>query len=346
MVVIHRAARFVRIGLGLFATLGCGSEPAASQGSGGSGAAAGPGQTVPSARVPGTGGVTTQGTGGANALPASPPVTTVPTAGSASAMAGSLAGQAGSGGATAQPAAGRLPPVDNVDGPGPFETSIVMNIPPDDGWVVHPTDLGADGLLHPIFLWGPGGGAAPSNYEDYLLRPIASHGFVVFSAVSTGNGQEMIAGLDWLVAENERSDSPFYQKLDTAKVGAGGHSQGSVTTFAAAPDKRILTTIHVAGGSFDGNGPAALSGPTAYICGETDTLATGNCMRDYMVTTVPVFYTLMSDVGHIPAADEGSAAIIAWLRWQLGGEEDRRSNFIGPDCDFCTGKWVSQTKNW
>jgi hypothetical protein len=345
--MVVRAVQAAAIVLGLVSTPGCGSEPAMSHASAGSSAAASSDQAVPSVPASGAGsGVVAPGTGGTNATPASPPAATVPTAGSASAMAGAPAGQAGSSAVTAAPTAGRLPPVDNVDGPGPFETSIVMNIPPDDGWVVYPTDLGADGVLHPIFLWGPGGGAAPSNYEDYLLRPIASHGFVVFSAVSTGNGQEMIAGLDWLIEANEQPDSPFYQKLDTAKVGAGGHSQGSVTTFAAAPDKRILTTIHVAGGSFDGNGPAALSGPTAYICGETDTLATGNCMRDYMVTTVPVFYTLMSDVGHIPAADEGSAAIIAWLRWQLGGEEDRRSNFIGPDCDFCTGKWVSQTKNW
>jgi hypothetical protein len=217
---------------------------------------------------------------------------------------------------------------------------------PSNGWIIHPTDLGAGGVLHPIFLWGPGGGAAPSDYEGYFLRPIASHGFVVFSAVSTGNGTEMIAGLDWLFEENQRAGSPFYQKLDTSKVGAGGHSQGSITTFAAAPDPRIITTIHVAGGSFDGNGPAALRGPTAYICGETDGLATGNCMRDYMMTTVPVFYTLMSDVGHIPAAQEGLPAVIGWLRWQLAGEQDRRSNFIGDDCEFCSGKWVSQTKNW
>lgn len=318
--------------------------------------ARGPGDTVvPPSLSPGQA-AGARAAGMSAAAPAAPSAT-APQAGAsapsdaagAGGMAGaaSAAGSGGTAGSSASPSGVRLPPVDSVEGNGPFETAILMDGPPSDGWIVYPTELGADGLLHPIFLWGPGGGAAPSNYERTFLRPIASHGFVIFSAVSTGNGQEMIAGLEYLVAENERMGSPFFHKLDLTKVAAGGHSQGSITTFAAAPDKRILTTIHVAGGSFDGDGPSALHGPTAYICGETDGLATGNCMRDFMNTSnVPVFYTLMTGVGHIPAADEGLPAIIAWLRWQIGGEEERRGDFLDPNCEFCTGKWVSQSKNW
>ena len=56
--------------------------------------------------------------------------------------------------------------------------------------------------------------------------------------------------------------SPLFQKLDTTKVCAAGHSQGSVTTFDFMPDDRVTTTIHISGGSFDMMGPF----PPSFIC--------------------------------------------------------------------------------
>jgi hypothetical protein len=157
----------------------------------------------------------------------------------------------------------------------------------------------------------------------------------------------MKAAMDWLVAENARATSPYYQKLDLAKIGAGGHSQGSITTFAVASDTRITTTIHVSGGSFDGNGHVNLRRPTAYMCGGADTLALPNCERDYANTNnVPVFYTVMANVSHIQAAREALPAMTAWLRWHLAGETFRRDNFLSTNCAFCTGKWSSKSKNW
>jgi hypothetical protein len=156
----------------------------------------------------------------------------------------------------------------------------------------------------------------------------------------------MIAALDWLIGGNTRSGSPYRGRLDTGRIALGGHSRGSLSTFGAAADPRIVTTIHVAGGSFDGNGPAKLRNPTAYIAGETDALATGNATRDFENTTVPVFYTIMDGVGHSPAAREGLGVMVAWLRWRLGGEEERRAQFLGEECDFCGGRYRSRSKNW
>lgn len=244
------------------------------------------------------------------------------------------------------PPGGSLPPVSSVETDGPFATTIEQNTgPARSAWVVRPTNLGANGLKHPIFIWGPGGGTGPSNYEFHLRR-IASHGFVVFSQTSTSGGAEMANAMTWLTSENNRSASPYYQKLDVSKMAAGGHSLGSVATFANADDPRLSTTIHVAGGSFDGNGPRNLRNPAAYICGEADTLATPNCRRDYTNTTVPVWFTVMNDVDHINAARSGLPAIIAWLRWHIAGETERRAMFIGSGCYFCTGMWVTQSKNW
>lgn len=241
---------------------------------------------------------------------------------------------------------GTLPPVTSVETNGPFAVTITQSTGPTRaGWLVRPTNLGQNGLRHPVFVWGPGAGATPSSYQDHLTR-IASHGFVVYSEVSTSTGSEIRAALDWLIAENSRSASVLYQKLDLNNFGAGGHSRGSISTFAAATHPALKTTIHVAGGSFDGNGPRNLRNPAAYICGENDTSATSNCRRDYTNTTVPVFFTVMDNVGHIDAARAGLPAIVGWLRWHLGEETERRSMFLGAGCYFCTGMWVSQSKNW
>lgn len=240
---------------------------------------------------------------------------------------------------------GTLPPVSSVFSDGPFAVSIQRSAGPGRGWVAYPTQLGANGLSHPIFVWGPGAGSDQTDYE-FLLRRLASHGFVVYSEASTGDGEEMLDALNWLNSENQRSSSRFYRKLDTTKVAFGGHSRGSIGTFEVADYPQLSTTIHVAGGSFDGNGPDNLRYPALYI-GGTEDFATPNIERDYSNTDVPVFFTVMDGVDHIAAAREGMPAITAWLRWHLGGETFRRQeDFLSRFCTFCTGDWESQSKNW
>ena len=48
-----------------------------------------------------------------------------------------------------------------------------------------------------------------------------------------------------------------------------------ISTFAVASDPRLKTTIHVAGGSFDGQGSRNLRNPTIYICGENEDYCSG-----------------------------------------------------------------------
>ena len=185
---------------------------------------------------------------------------------------------------------------------------------------------------------GCGGGSQPSQYRDHL-NYWASHGFVVEAHVSSGNAKDHTAVLDWFIKEDTRQGSPYFGKLDTTKIALGGHSMGSVATFAAASDPRVTTTIHVAGGSFDGNGYRTLKKPTAYIAGANDNLATGNAERDYKNTNnVPVFFTVMTGVDHIQAARAGLAPVTAWLRWHLGGEEERKAR---SSSRAATSAWAS-----
>ncbi|MDA8139755.1 MAG: hypothetical protein M0036_13985 [Desulfobacteraceae bacterium] len=202
------------------------------------------------------------------------------------------------------------------------------------------------GTKLPIFLWGCGGGSDPSAYVDHLNH-IASWGFVVIAEVSSGNGSELLSALDWLTTQNNTRTSVLYQKLDLTKVAAGGHSMGSIGTFQIASDSRLKTTIHVAGGSFSGQGPKNLRNPTAYICGADDQMgATPNAETDYQNTTVPVFMTVMTGVDHMMAARQGLPAITAWLLWHLKGETQRKADFLNNGTVFRTGIFVSKSKNW
>ncbi|WP_125614318.1 poly(ethylene terephthalate) hydrolase family protein [Actinomadura sp. WAC 06369] len=229
--------------------------------------------------------------------------------------------------------------------PGPYAVAVDESAGPgNDGWLVYPANAGADGVDHPVFVWGPGAGSDPSDYAD-MLRQWASHGFVVYSEVSSSSGAYMVEALDWLERQNSSPLSPLYQDLDTSEIAFGGHSRGSIGTFDAADDPRPATTVHVAGGSFDGNGPDNLRKPALYIGGDSD-FATGNIERDYANTDVPVWFNILDDTDHILATRNGQHIITAWLRWHLADEEFRRTeDFLSGACTFC-GLGDVRYKNW
>ncbi|TDC57561.1 hypothetical protein E1281_04410 [Actinomadura sp. KC345] len=243
------------------------------------------------------------------------------------------------------PPGGSLPPVDDVTEPGPYAVAVDESAGPgDDGWLVYPADAGRDGVDHPILVWGPGAGSDPADYED-MLRQWASHGFVVYSEVSSSDGGYMVDALDWLETRNASPASPLYQDLDTSEVAFGGHSRGSLGTFDVADEPRLATTVHVAGGSFDGGGPDNLRRPALYIGGDDD-FATGNMERDYTNTDVPVWFNILDDTDHILATRNGQHIITAWLRWLLADEEFRRADdFLSSTCTFCDLGDV-RYKNW
>jgi len=92
----------------------------------------------------------------------------------------------------------------------------------------YPTNLGANGFKHPILTWGNGTNGVPAHYA-MLLRHMASWGFVVIATVDqmTGAGQTILDGANVLIAANGNPASIFFNKLNTAQIGAFGHSQGA-----------------------------------------------------------------------------------------------------------------------
>ena len=239
---------------------------------------------------------------------------------------------------------GVLPPVESTEMDGPFESEVDTSGPHH---VWRPTEMGKDGLKHPVFVWGTGAGATPDRYNGYFGR-FATHGIVVVAPTPASlSASNMSSALAWILEQNDTMGSDYYQMIDPDRIGMGGHSQGSVATFnVAGMEDRLKTTIHVAGGSFDGRGSSKVKAPTAYICGETD-FALPNCETDFEnVEGQPTFFAVLDGVDHVAAARNAMPGMVAWLRWHLGGETERAAQFTGPDGEFHQGIWDSKTKNW
>ena len=145
----------------------------------------------------------------------------------------------------------RFPPAADLGAAGPYTATTIPGSGPGGGYTVfHPQQLAPDGLKHPIVTWGNGATTAPPLFP--MLPHLASHGFVVIASDNAFvTSAELNAGIDWLIAENERTGSPLFQKLDPTKVASMGYSLGSLGTFEIAADPRLTTTVHISGGAMD-----------------------------------------------------------------------------------------------
>lgn len=125
----------------------------------------------------------------------------------------------------------------------------------------YPTNLGANGFRHPVVVWGNGTTWNPLNYA-YWLRHLATWGFIVVGSrdTETKTGETMIDAANYIITQGNTVGSIFYGKVDGAKVGAAGHSQGGCTStllFAkSTPPFSVYYAPHP--------GPAFFSAP---LCG-------------------------------------------------------------------------------
>lgn len=326
-----------------------GREPIA-----GSGGSSSPGSTAPAGTDP----PTTTGASGGSA------------AGSGGSAAASGAGAAGSGGSSgpAMTTTGTLPAIADPAMPGAFTVKRTNNVGPLNSYTTfEPVELGKDGIKHPIFVWGPSAGANPDIYLQ-LLNHIASHGFVVVAYNTAAQGPELTRGIDWILSEGQNVNSVYFEKLDTAKIAMGGQSAGSLATFTAGKEeRRITTTVHLNGGTFNYADPTNLIKPALIVCGDDPAktggdgtwrsdLARPNCDADFMNATVPVWYGVVIGSSHTTVIDNPLdmtvnplkvhylASTVAWLRWQLGGDLTMKALFVGPDCGYCKQAAVWEVK--
>ena len=215
--------------------------------------------------------------------------------------------------------------------------------------VFHPGVM-PEGETFPLLTWGNGTCAMPEGYGP-LLRYVASHGYIIVAANSryVGDGQALRRAIDFMFAENDNPDSKYYQKIDTTKVGAMGHSQGSGGASAASSDERISTVILF-------NGRAQANKPFLAISGERDIGDTGsptvlsNPIEAAQLPAAFIYYHHVPEViaeqptggsaGHLTLMMEAERVMdptVAWFDMMLKDDQAARQMFLGDDCTLCDG---------
>jgi hypothetical protein len=248
---------------------------------------------------------------------------------------------------------------------GPFPTKTVTNTGPSGQYtIVTPTTLGANGFKHPVATWGNGITTDPSFYPG-LLGAVASHGFVVIASNSSTVTSELISsGLDWMLAQNNAAGE-YQGKLNPTCLVSFGYSLGGGGAVGAGAHANIVATVSMHGVAGASN---LLRAPLLLLTSENDSV----CVPAVMVTptfdlsSVQTFYGTISTAGdtssqgHLIPVDGAlslitapqanmaeRAAVIAWLRLWVYGDQGAKKYFYPDDCILCKAPWTKpQRKNW
>jgi dienelactone hydrolase len=237
--------------------------------------------------------------------------------------------------------------------------------------VYRPEALGAlpAGAKLPILVWGNGGCARNSGGFAGYLKNIASFGYLVVTTAApegvTGpaTADDLKKGLDWAFAEAGRAGSPLAGRIDTDRVAVMGVSCGGVMTLGLAGDPRV-DTIGVFNSGVSAPGDARgipgnpttevlskIHGPTLYLDGAEADFMTPTAKANFeAIDHVPIFYGSRDNAGHSatyfhPNGGEFANVTVAWLNWQLKGDQGASKMFVGADCTLCTNpNWETASK--
>jgi hypothetical protein len=255
--------------------------------------------------------------------------------------------------------------------------------------VYRPKDLAALGTTKlGVVAWGNGGCSDDAASSRFHLLEIASHGYLVIASgrILSGPGappreprppapqgqlpaprtqvKDLTDAVDWALAENQRTGSPYFGRIDPAQIAYSGWSCGGVQALQVANDPRVKTLVIHNSGILN-SGPTNMTGvsvskdvlqtlhtPVIYIEGGPKDIAYENGMDDFKrITHVPVAMANLQ-VGHGGTFNEpngGAAASVAvsWLNWQLRGDTQSAKRFVGEDCGLCKdADWSLQRKQF
>ena len=221
----------------------------------------------------------------------------------------------------------------------------------------------------PVLVFCNGGCMDTSIGYENMLSDIASHGYVV---VAIGELQmyaqhekdqhtpsTMVKkALDWICQQAIDPASPYYNKIDTEKIAAAGHSCGGAQVLANAADPRLKTYVILNAGMgrmtmADASAKSLknLHAPILYIVGGKSDVAWANAQMDYKaIKRVPVVLADNTKSGHggtydQPNGGDNSKMVRAWLDWQLKEKKENETLFIKGDLtDY--NDWTIMNKNF
>lgn len=213
---------------------------------------------------------------------------------------------------------------------------------------------------YPMISWGNGTGATPDRYDE-LLTHLASWGFIVIDSYSktTGTGKEIMAAIDYLSNENQRTDSLFYQKIQIDHIGAAGHSQGSTGVINAhthyTNGSLIKTVVSIALPDLKYCDPedvydtARITVPFFIMGGTRDFLispvSTNRSAFHHTNAKTPVMMGMAKGAAHTAIEGNGGnhrGYLTAWMRYQLLDDQEAMKAFYGDSSEMMHNtKWVN-----
>ena len=204
----------------------------------------------------------------------------------------------------------------------------------------------------PILTFGNGTFCSPTFYDEFIGH-VVSYGYIVIApnTSNTGSGEEMLKGVDWVIAQNSNPTSPLYGIVDTEHVGAFGHSQGGAGTCRAGADPRIDAIATLSGTS----SVSAIKCPALFMTtgGEAGSSPDARIESTLSAASSPSIYGITVSGGHdeyTDIVDQGVAGLIglisndglqsrgavtAWFDWQLKGDKQAEELFRRKPCAFC-----------
>ena len=261
-------------------------------------------------------------------------------------------------------------------GTGPYKVLMLEDPSLEAHTIFAPQDLAPFGKKNPlpVLVWG-NGACTNSPWEHYkFLNEIASHGFLV---IATGyipmeekpyrgpmsTSAQQIESIDWAIAQNDDKNSPYYGRIDVDHIAAAGMSCGGLQTLDNATDPRLKTIMICNSGLFINPGTAVpnmpmpnkerlqeITVPVIYILGGPEDIAYENGMDDFhRLVKVPAF-AANYPVGHggTYRQDHGgefTVPALAWLQWQLKGDQEAAKLFQGADCGLANREGWTVEKN-
>jgi dienelactone hydrolase len=173
--------------------------------------------------------------------------------------------------------------------------------------------------------------------------------------------------IDWAVAENTRAGSPYYGKLDPSRIAVMGQSCGGLQALDAAHDPRVKTLAVLNSGIFPEAGRSwqmaaanvdkadlkTLHGSVLYLTGDPTDVAFPQAEDDFaQINHIPVFRAWRDKTPHAGTYRENNGGafgevVVAWLDWQVKGDQAASRLFMGADCGLCKRpEWHVQGKGF
>lgn len=269
-------------------------------------------------------------------------------------------------------------------GTGPFPALKEIDPGLPDQVVYRPADLGDLGQTRlGIYAFGNGACSDDAASARQHLLQIASYGYIAIAPGGIYSGpdnverepapapdpttdsptspEQLLAAIDWVLAENNRPNSQYYSRIDQDAIAVSGFSCGGMQALVDAHDPRIDTVVVMNSGLFPGEtsmgGMTAgkdllndLHTPTIYVLGGETDIAYDNGMDDFArIDHVPIAVASI-DKGHggtyaEPNGGAAAAVVVDWLQWLLRDDTAAGQAFLGENCGLCADPdWAYDSK--